>query len=518
MIALLALFERTGEQAYLNAARNLGNFIRTFRNDTGTYQGFQAGLDNYPESPGVTRRNYASAEHNIDVAAAFTTMARITGEAQWLADARHARKFLEAMWEPQKGCFRAGTINPDTLNTVPDQLPLDVQPWGVLATQDVLALHPQVLRCPEQNHMTVSDGFNGFDFNNDKDGVWFEGTAQMAVAYALTGQRAKAESLRAELLRAQQTQPFGDGLGLVAASHDGLTTGFKLEEDIPFLYFRRRHIGANSWNVFAQLGLNPYFINENRIDNRNFFVAQHYADFLNREPDADGLAFWVQEINSCGDDAPCAEVKRINVSAAFYLSIEFKETGYLAYRAHKVAYGNLAGKPVPITFQQFLSDSRALGEGVVVNVGDWQSQLENNKRGYFQGFAASPQFTNAFPASLTPETFVDKLNANAGGVLSQSERAALVSGLQSGAMTRAQVFRAVAEDADLVRNEFNRAFVLMEYFGYLRRDPDDAPDADFTGYNFWLDKLNGFNGNFVEAEMVKAFLSSTEYRSRFGQP
>jgi Domain of unknown function (DUF4214) len=49
----------------------------------------------------------------------------------------------------------------------------------------------------------------------------------------------------------------------------------------------------------------------------------------------------------------------------------------------------------------------------------------------------------------------------------------------------------------------------MEYFGYLRRDPDEA------GYQFWLTKLNQFDGNFIQAEMVKAFLVSSEYRERF---
>jgi hypothetical protein len=63
--------------------------------------------------------------------------------------------------------------------------------------------------------------------------------------------------------------------------------------------------------------------------------------------------------------------------------------------------------------------------------------------------------------------------------------------------------------------EFNRAFVLMQYFGYLRRNPTDLPDSSFTGYDFWLGKLNQFNGNFIQAEMVKAFLNSDEYRQRF---
>ena len=115
---------------------------------------------------------------------------------------------------------------------------------------------------------------------------------------------------------------------------------------------------------------------------------------------------------------------------------------------------------------------------------------------------------------------MDGLNANAGGALSQGERAALVADLRSGLRTRAQVLRAVAEHANVVRRESNRAFVLMQYFGYLRRDPEDAPEPglNFDGYNHWLGKLEEFGGDYRRAEMVKAFLSSTEYRARFGQP
>jgi hypothetical protein len=76
--------------------------------------------------------------------------------------------------------------------------------------------------------------------------------------------------------------------------------------------------------------------------------------------------------------------------------------------------------------------------------------------------------------------------------------------------------RAVAEDSDFDARERNRAFVLMQYFGYLRRTPDDAPNTDFSGYDFWLTKLNQFNGNFVNAEMVKAFITAGEYQQRFG--
>jgi hypothetical protein len=76
--------------------------------------------------------------------------------------------------------------------------------------------------------------------------------------------------------------------------------------------------------------------------------------------------------------------------------------------------------------------------------------------------------------------------------------------------------RAIAENTNLRNAEFNKAFVLMQYFGYLRRNPNDLPNPDFSGWSFWLDKLNQFNGNYINAEMVKAFISSDEYRRRFG--
>jgi hypothetical protein len=248
----------------------------------------------------------------------------------------------------------------------------------------------------------------------------------------------------------------------------------------------------------------------------SFFVRQHYRDFLNREPDASGLAFWTDQMTNCGN--PNVEVCRVNVSAAFFLSIEFQETGFLVYKTYKAAYGDLApDKPVPVRLNEFAADTQEIGRGVQVGADDWQARLENNKRAYFDAFVATPRFAAQYPNSLTTSEFVDKLNANAGGVLSQPERDVLTADLSSGAKTRAQVLRSLAQNTGLHKKEFNKAFVLMQYFGYLRRDPDSVPDKDFSGFNFWLGKLNQFNGNFIQAEMVKAFLDSIEYRQRFGQ-
>ncbi|MGH9904777.1 MAG: DUF4214 domain-containing protein, partial [Pyrinomonadaceae bacterium] len=257
----------------------------------------------------------------------------------------------------------------------------------------------------------------------------------------------------------------------------------------------------------------------NASDSSHFFVTQHYNDFLNREPDAAGRDFWINEIEQCGSDVPCREVKRINVSAAFYLSIEFKETGFLVYRAYKAAFGNLPAKPVPVTFAQLMTDTQRVGRNVRVGIGDWQAQLEINQQAFFSGLVQRPEFLARFPTSMSPTDFVNALNTNTDGALSQSERDNLIAQLAGNNTTagRAAVVRSVAGDQNLFDAEFNKAFVLMQYCGYLRRNPDGSPDTNFNGWQFWLNKLNQFNGNFVQAEMVKAFITSIEYRQRFGQ-
>jgi uncharacterized protein (TIGR03118 family) len=412
----------------------------------------------------------------------------------------------------------------------------------------------------------------------------------------------------------------------------------------------------------------------NPIDDSTFFVRQHYLDFLNREPDAPGLAFWVNEIEKCGSDAQCREVRRINVSAAFFLSIEFQRTGYLAYLTHRAAFGPTApGSPAPVLYGNFMRDVQALQRGFVFGQPGAEAVLEANKVAYFNDFVTRPEFVVRYPSTMTNTEFVNALLASAdfepadvrlfvvqmtngqenppavpttttgaprpasfgtarfqfneaqtalsftatvtnidvtgsqtadtndnltaahihasataspetnagvvfgffgtpfndnnpndlvffptgtvGGTFrskwdapegNNTTLAAQLDNLRSGrayinfhtrqfpggevrgnfpaatafrdqliarmnaGATRAEILRAVAEAEELNSREFNRAFVTMEYFGYLRRDPDTP------GFNFWLDKLNAFGGNFQNAEMVKAFLSSSEYRQRFG--
>ena len=174
-----------------------------------------------------------------------------------------------------------------------------------------------------------------------------------------------------------------------------------------------------------------------------------------------------------------------------------------------------------VRFNEFLPDTQEIGQGVVVGQTGWEMALENNKQAFVAAFVQRARFMTAFPTTRTPAEFVDQLNTNAGNVLSPTEKATAI-GLfgsvtdTSNLTARAQAVRQIAEDADLNSAEFNRAFVLMQYFGYMRRNPNDPQDTDYSGYEFWLSKLNQFNGNFVNADMVKAFITSAEYRQHFG--
>ena len=257
----------------------------------------------------------------------------------------------------------------------------------------------------------------------------------------------------------------------------------------------------------------------NPIDSSAFFVRQHYHDFLNREPDPAGLQFWTQGIESCGANALCREVKRIDTSAAFFLSIEFQNTGFLVHRLYRASLPerDYRLRSLP-RYLEFVRDTQEVGRGVIVGQAGWQLRLEENIALFLQDFMTRPEFVLTYPAMLTPAEYVDKLNTQAGDVLTLDERNGLVVALSLGLETRASVLRRVAENEEFSRRETNRAFVMMQYFGYLRRAPNDAPDTNFAGADFWSGKLEEFGGDYRRAEMVKAFLDSIEYRARFLTP
>jgi hypothetical protein len=247
----------------------------------------------------------------------------------------------------------------------------------------------------------------------------------------------------------------------------------------------------------------------NPLGDAEFFVRQQYFDFLNREPDPAGFNFWVNQITSCPNQQ-CIDLRRINVSAAFFLSVEFQRTGMTAFLTHELGDESFLPR-----YLAFMRDVQALQKDFVFGAPGADAQLETNKVAFFNDFVARPVFVLRFGA-LSNAAYVDSLLQIRSVPFTVVERDALVNGLNSGAETRATVLRKLVENEAFRQSQQNTAFVLMEYFAYLRRNPNEPPDNNFAGFTFWLTKLNSFNGDFIASEMVKAFIRSTEYRSRFG--
>jgi hypothetical protein len=256
----------------------------------------------------------------------------------------------------------------------------------------------------------------------------------------------------------------------------------------------------------------------NPIDCAEFFVHQHYLDFLNREPDQGGWDYWTARITECGNDPLCVHQRRIDVSGAFFVELEFQETGYVVYRLHRAAYGevitlciggvDLEGNPCEprsranITRSQFLTDRAQLVGG---------PDLPQSTINFANSFVQRPEFKQAYPEAMTPSDFVNKLfdTANLTGSANASLRQMAIDALTNGSKTRAQVLLDLIEINEFKTREYNPAFVLMQYFGYLRRDPDEG------GYYFWLDVLNNREPNNFRG-MICAFITSIEYQRRFG--
>jgi len=267
----------------------------------------------------------------------------------------------------------------------------------------------------------------------------------------------------------------------------------------------------------------------NAIDDTEAFVRQQYRDFLNREADAAGLAFWKNNIDKCNDPAQrpagqtvvhCIEVQRILTTAAFFLSIEFRETGGLVRDFYVAALDRPATGNMP-DFVEFMRDTQAIQRGVIVGQGNWQQQLDINRLAFMNDFVTRGEFVALYPTTDTPTQYVDKLTQHANLTVAQQERVDAIAEFGGAATAtdtgaRLRALLRVTQSGDFQARELSRAFVQMQYFGYLRRNPNDSPDGNFSGLNFWVNKLNQFNGDFLQAEMVKAFLSSLEYRQRFG--
>jgi hypothetical protein len=297
--------------------------------------------------------------------------------------------------------------------------------------------------------------------------------------------------------------------------------------------FRNSGILVNSLAFTVSSAVPP----PNPIDNAREFVRQQYRDFLNREADQAGEDFWTDNITKCSDparrpagqtEAQCTQRQRETTSAAFFLSPEFQYTGYYVYRMYQGALGR---QP---KLSEFIRDVQFVANGIIVNGQLSAAKINQNKAAFAQEFenCVDPakyrcaEFKARYQG-LDNRQYIDKLFQTTGVNASDSDRVDLVNAIGAN-QTRASVLQKIVDGINVIaegnqqftttygqafyNNEFNHAFVQLEYFGYMKRDSDDA------GYTFWLGKLNQFGGNFVNAEMVLAFISSPEYRARFGQP
>ncbi len=250
---------------------------------------------------------------------------------------------------------------------------------------------------------------------------------------------------------------------------------------------------------------NSSAVTTNPIDDAQTFVTQHYRDFLNRDVDASGLSYWTEQINGNSSNNPdacsivdtsCVLSRRITVSAAFFIENEFQQTGSFVYRIYTTSLGR---QP---TYSEFTSDRNQIDV----------STLSSSKQTFADSWVQRQAFINKYGANPAADAFVDALLATLksyDGVDLTAKRSTYINELQGGA-SRGQIVREVAEDTNVQSAEYNSSFVLMQYFGYLRRD------ADSGGYKFWLDVLNNrVQGNY--RAMVCAFLTSAEYQLRFGQ-
>jgi hypothetical protein len=249
LLGLLNYYERYGGVMYRDAALALGNWIEANTRDNRGAGGYTGGFTG--EEHGATKLFWKSTEHNLDVYVAFERLYRLTGEAAWQMRAEHARSLVEAMWNEAAGHYWTGTLDDGvTVNVKP--IPLDAQSWSLLAfgpnDRTRRAIHYATV-----HHAASWNGLDGFDFDDDQDMPWFEGTGQMAVAYTRLLRMSDYYHYQSELREVQTSAPNGNARGIVAAPADGLTTGLGWD------YYNRLHIGATAWFIFAELEYNPYW-------------------------------------------------------------------------------------------------------------------------------------------------------------------------------------------------------------------------------------------------------------------
>lgn len=247
-LALGHLYSHTKQKQYLDGAVKLGTWIQQNVYDTRGAGGYKGGFA-ADQAPLL----WKATEHNIDVYAFFTMLAGLTNTTTWSTGAKHAQLFVQAMWNSTEQHFWTGTT-PDGLTINRNPIPEDVQAWSYLAMQDSAAAGSLDWA---KTHLAAADSsFSGVSFSNaDTSGVWFEGTAHLAAALLLRnaqGDRATATTYLQSIESAQLRAPNNNQMGIVAASHDGLQTGFG------FSYYAALHVGATAWYCLAKQKGNPF--------------------------------------------------------------------------------------------------------------------------------------------------------------------------------------------------------------------------------------------------------------------
>jgi hypothetical protein len=284
-------------------------------------------------------------------------------------------------------------------------------------------------------------------------------------------------------------------------------------------------LGSPSFSRITIIDNDSGFTPANPIDNALTFVRQHYYDFLSRFPDQGGLDYWTGQITQCGTDTACVHAKRVDVSNAFFYELEYQQTGSFVYRLYRAAFGNTQPFPNPNSNAQFPNEEKKLPSyGVFapdrarVKGG---ATLAQTQLDLANAFVLRASFLTRYPANLDGPGFVDAILANINtdiGANLSSQRDALIALFNQGGRG-AVVYRLADDNAAgnpidnraFIDAEYNRAFVLTQYFGYLRRNPDIA------GFVFWLNQVNSAALRDVAKQhaMVCSFITSTEYQLRF---
>jgi hypothetical protein len=246
--ALVQLYEASGDEAHVSAAAAIGNWVQANCHDTRGAGGYTGGL-----TARGKRIKWKSTEHNIDLYSLFTLLADATGEPVWSTRAAWAEGFVEAMWDPGEGRFYVGTRNDDK---TPERSALaeDVNSWSYLALRN--PSYAASLDWDVKNLAVSAGGFSGVSFcEDDRSGVWFEGTAHLADALELrnqSGDEGQADTYLSDIAHAQTNGPNSDGLGIIAASKD------KLSDCEGEFYFASLHTGATSWYLLAAERVDPF--------------------------------------------------------------------------------------------------------------------------------------------------------------------------------------------------------------------------------------------------------------------